>query len=396
MGQNYWGKWSDPLLVDYKGDLSKKWFVKLGWKPHGGELEHIQLRHKINRKATLKARTDYAKDFMRDLVEWLRDDWNPKTKAYKISEETPEQNWQNKLLDQALTDALQNIRPRVSKGTAKIYTQKVTNFNKVYHSLNLVIKVKDVKRSTVTTILSSMNLSNKNYNTYVTTIAPIFSEVEEKADLSFNPAHKIKRKLTVESEGFIPPTDEEQEEIKKAYANSRWPEAINPIETTYHTGIRYKEGLLLRIEDIKLADGMPYYKIVPDPVEENSKTKKIRWVPINEHEWNKLESMNLHLYNKEWFLYGKRGNKFFVPGPIPINREKLTNIWKKLVKKGLGFDCHMYGEKHKGANDKHEANISAKSIQFAFGHSSESMTNRYMKKAVRNKAAKEMWKSPEF
>ena len=56
-------------------------------------------------------------------------------------------------------------------------------------------------------------------------------------------------------------------------------------QITYHTGIRPKESLALKISDIDLEGRL--ITIEPEIETENSKTKSIRKVPINHHLFQK-------------------------------------------------------------------------------------------------------------
>ena len=92
---------------------------------------------------------------------------------------------------------------------------------------------------------------------------------------------------------------------------------------------------------------------------------------------------------------------YLTPNPARIKRDTVTKLWKKLIidepPTGLGIKKYLYAAKHTGTDDKTDAGLELKDIQYLYGHKSEAMTERYNKRKRLIEAKKEILeKSPGF
>jgi integrase len=217
----------------------------------------------------------------------------------------------------------------------------------------------------------------------------------------------------------------------------------------YYTGIRPKEVLALRISEIDLKANI--ITIAPDEERENSKTDKVRRVPINPHVKKILLNMKLNNYPGHYYVFGSpyvsgEGNRgagseilkngvqaygamrtgYFLPSENTIKRDTATKLWARVIQAdpvyhpvtdapvytfyidpktgkkikgslGIGIKKKLYSAKGTGCDDLTEAGVELKEIQIMYGHQSEAMTARYNKKKRQIEAKKAILeKAPAF
>ncbi|HEV7780348.1 MAG TPA: site-specific integrase [Chitinophagaceae bacterium] len=262
------------------------------------------------------------------------------------------------------------------------------------------------------------SFSNHAYNKYSGTLRAMFVELVNYRVIDFNPLRDLREKTIPESNFYATFTAAEKVRITEYLSTTHRPLFV-VMSAIYHTGIRPKEMLALRIRDVDLKGQM--ITIAPDLVAENSKTTNVRRVPINTHLLGLLKSMHLSKYPGEYFLFGSpfipgQGNRgsgsrmvngkritgamrpdFLTPHTTPVDRDTITKLWKRLIIDGLGINKHLYAAKHTGTDDKVEAGLDLADIQYLYGHKSEAMTERYNKKKRELQARKELLdKSPAF
>lgn len=191
------------------------------------------------------------------------------------------------------------------------------------------------------------------------------------------------------------------------------PNFFTYIMVIYHTGIRPKEALALKISDVNL--NRKVIVIKPNLETENSKTKTIRIVPINDHLMLLLQNHLKESYPINYYLFGslfeeKTGNRgstkcnkygaqridYFLPSANHIKRDTPTKLWNKIIIKQLGIKKYMYALKHTGTNDKILAGIDLDALKDMYGHSSKFMTLKYATaiKDINNDKIRML--SPEF
>src|SRR5690606_7543645 len=191
----------------------------------------------------------------------------------------------------------------------------------------------------------------------------------------------------------------EEHKIIKEHLQEHHPDFFRFIAMIFHTGIRPKEILLIKLKMIDFKNN----QIVLPP--EITKTAIERIVPINPFLKDMLMEMVTYSCPASFYLFGSfresgKGNtgkhKDFIPGPTARKRETATKRWKTIVKDGLNIDVNMYSNKHAGANAKILAGMDLDTLRELYGHTSKMMTLRYAKsvKEVYRKQIIEL--SPDF
>jgi len=369
---------------------------KKGWYVHF-RINGKQKRYKygLNYIKNLTERSTEANNLATALYRKLKNGWNPYTEVKATN---------NKMLFlEALDFALDKKKEHLAPKTYLGYKGTIRFISKATNDLTLdFLEIKETKRVHIRTIMEKVkkqrNWSNMAYNKNLNYLKAVLSELIQWDILETNPAHQIKNLKVQESRANVPPTLDEHQKIKHCL-ESNHPHFYIFILTIFHTGIRPKEILQLKLDMIDLEK----QQIILPP--EITKTNKERIVPINNHLLEHYQSMELNIYPSDFYLFGSyrqkgKGNVGkhidFIPGFTQIKRDTSTKRWHKIVKQGLGINVNMYAYKHFGANQKILAGIDLDVLRELYGHSSKLMTMRYakvVKEVYRNEIIQ---KSPKF
>lgn len=376
-------RYTEPVLCHYNLDLKKSWFVWFGIS-NGNQTIRKQFRQGINRYKTVKERLQHGSLLLKYWQQRLKQGWNP-------FEAEPEEM----SLKQALEFALKECK--VSKATHKGYRLCIKYILSVAGSLSEK-DVQSIERKHIKQLLSECvkkyNWSNTSYNKYHGYLCSIMGRLVEWEIIKFNPAEKIKSLPVTETQKFIPYTEAEKNAIRE-YLYLHHYRLYVYLLCIYYCGLRPKEILSLKIKHIDLINQV--ICVYPDIELENSKTKKIRTVPINNNLLLFLKELKLDQYAREMYVFGSpyekgEGNRgsakgkitdafhpdYFKPSYTLIKRDTVTKFWKKIIIDKLGINKHLYAAKHTGANHNILAGISIEALQSMYGHSSKMMTMKYI------------------
>lgn len=383
-------KFSTPKIVKYD-DLSKQWYVHFRYN---GKQKRIKAG--INRFKTYKERLIEAEALCKVIRSELKKGWDPFSGIQFI-------NRNEMLFIDALDFALEKKKSSLAEKSYLDYRNTLKFMKKSIIDLRIEhLFVSDITRFHIKSIMEETQTrrrwSNKAFNKNLGYFKSIISELVEWELIDMNPAHGIRTKKTEETQGHIPPTDQEQERIRLKLIECDY-NYFRFVQLIYHTGIRPGEALKIKVGDVFL----DRHTIVLKPT--NTKTLKHRSVPINHHLYKMFVEMELFDCPADYYLFGSfrisgLGNigKYpdFVPGPTKIKVNTATARWRKYVKKELGIQKNLYSEKHKGANDKIIAGIDLDALRELYGHRSKMMTEKYAKIVKEVYRKQIIDKSPEF
>lgn len=142
---------------------------------------------------------------------------------------------------------------------------------------------------------------NHSYNKYGDTLRGMFTELVNHRIVNENPLWQKKNLDVPESNKYEPYTEEEKKAISK-HLHKRHFNLYRVMQVVYHTGIRPKEVVALKISEVRM--DLRMIVIAPEEERENSKTNNLRYVPINPHLYELLEMMHLDKYPGDWFVFG--------------------------------------------------------------------------------------------
>lgn len=399
----------------------KDWFIYFRFTHEGKEYLR-KYREGINRIKDKTERMAKAGLLCQQYEDWLKKGWNPIVDPeFKVRHIRPTQARQEIYLKEAMAFALS--KKKLAKKTRLGYRSMLDFIEEIaskhgYDLLPMSQYDRGICLSLIDECAKERNFSNHAYNKHVSVLRSMFSELVNYRLLNLNPLLDYQDKEVPESDLFQDYTEDEKERIAK-HLLAVHPQLFIVMSVVYHTGIRPKEALALKIDDIDL--GSLIITIAPEEGRENSKTKKLRKVPINPHLESLLRTMNMDSFPGDYFVFGspfKNGRShpksengkrvygsmvkdYLTPNAMPVKRDTVTKLWKKLVMDeppvGLGIKKYLYAAKHTGTDDKVDAGLELKDVQIMYGHASEAMTERYRKRKRQMEAKKEILaKSPEF
>jgi len=394
-----------------------EWFIFFRYY-HAGKWHLRKYREGINRIKNLKERKKEAEALREVRTDWLKKGWNPiidpEFKARKIAQTN---DVQQMCFCEAMDFAFEKKRPDLAKKSIQDY-RNVLNIvkTKAIETGLSFVNVKQVTRLHILDLLAKLfedrKMSNHRYNVFLGVVRSLFSTLEVWTICEYNPASKIQKKEVAESNFYATFTEEEKIRISE-YLSKKHYQLFVFMQVVYHTGIRPKELLALRVGSVDLKRRVII--IVPDLKEETSKTNFIRPVPIPNALFPFFKEMYLDQYPNEFFLFGSpfepgKGNRgagsvkhpwgqrrghnhtcgimgamrpdYLTPSPYNASRDTVGRLWKNLIKEpetGLGIDKCLYAAKHTGADDKILAGIDLDALRNLYGHRSKQMTERYAK-----------------
>jgi integrase len=333
----------------------------------------------INYLKNVKEKEVFGNALARDLHEKLKKGWNP-----FVSEEVPDNDI---YFASALEFALNEKKERLADKSFSTYKNSLVHILKAIKSLGLqYVKIQDVKRYHIRAVLkkvrSTRNLSNHARNKYLSQLSAIMSELLDHDIIEYNPCHKIKPLPVGESNANETATDREHKIIKQELETNH-PNFYDFVVMLYHTGIRPKELLSIKLSMIDLEN-----REINLPPNITKTRKNYRKVIICDELYLLLSKRKIITHPQNYYLFGSfrktgKGNigkhEDFIIGSTKIKRDTATKRWQKIVKKQLGINKNLYSYKAKGGDDKLKAGISLDSIRNQYGHSSKKMTEIYVK-----------------
>lgn len=394
---------------------------------HNGKWHELKKREGLNRIKNIRVRRKEAELLAEARLIWLQSGWNPiLDPKFQLRNVTTEDGLRSMPFNKAMDFALSK-KDLASKSMLD-YRNQLEHVKAVAQKLGIsILPVSKITRLHIMELLSRLKderqMSNHNYNKYRDTIRSMFTTLETWLAVDFNPATKIENLRTTESNKYASLDEEEKAAITELLFKHHYRFFVY-IQVLYHTGIRPKEILALRISDVNLSRQV--ITIVPDLKRENSKTKSVRIVPLSDQLLPFLSELELDKFPKDYYVFGSpfesgKGNRgagsekwaskedkkvcgvqgakrriYFVPSPNKIKRDTVTKLWKELIIDGLGINKHLYALKHTGADDKILAGIDLDALRDMYGHRSKYMTETYARKVKEVYAVQIRAKSPAF
>jgi len=343
--------------------------------------ETVRKKLDYNRIKDLKQREFEFLTMIEAMKYNLKKGWNPLIESV----ETTGQSISKKTIPEAFTFAMEKKKSSLAESTVDDYNAAINFFNSASAKLKYdKLEASQIKRTHIKQIFDRIKTdrgwSNKSYNKNLGYIKAIFSEMLEWDIIEINPAHGIRNLKTDETQANTPLTDKELKDVKK-HLLKHFPNFYYYIETIYHTGIRPKELLSIKVSDVDFENK----EIILDA--KNSKVDKQRRIPINKFMETYLKEIVTEKTQKDYFLFGSTRPHFnrginiktdFIPGERQLDRDTATKLWRKLIVKGLGINKTMYSIKHLGGDKKIQAGMELDTIREVFGHSKKRMTAQYI------------------
>lgn len=329
---------SSPKLYDYRGDLSKVWFVQYRTK----EGKYIKIQKGINKYPTAKARRQAAKRVIQEIIdrEKARFYHKPRKKAF---------------------DYIELRKPSCAKKTYESNKSKVSVF---FDWLGF----RDITKTSIEGFFREylMKRKAKTYNGYKVVLKQILrTALDLDTDYLFADVEKRKNKANT----AVYFTDS-QIKLLSNHMQEHDHELWLAVQFVYYCYIRPREELrYLKVSDIQIEEGQI---IVHGNVSKNGKT---RYCQIPDGFAKVLKEELKDRLPNEYVIHAK-------DDPYKIIGYNTLGIRHVKILKKLNFDTtryKMYGWKNTGMVQAIKAKYPLKWIQIQAGHHSLEQTDQYLK-----------------
>lgn len=219
---------------------------------------------------------------------------------------------------------------------------------------------------------ASCCISSKTYNNYLIYLRAFFNWLvqQEVIKLKNHPLKNEKKKKATRSTQHRPYTNEQLRAILALCDHAERHQLKLYLQFLYYTFARPRsEVRLLRVEDLRQTT----IWIRPD----QDKNRVGRHVDIPPALEQLIACHQLRTYPGHYYVFGSEGT----PGPEPIGITTFSNQFKiVLIALGLhGQSYDLYGFKHTGNINLYLATKDLKAVMDQNGHSSLSMTEKYLR-----------------
>lgn len=371
--------------------MKKEWYV--GFRhtcPQSGVRKGFQIRAGINYATTASQRTTEGNALAKLLNTALQEGWNPHhedLKSFLLRDQAPEKAIEQMPVVQALDFAFS--KKRLAKksnsciGGVKDFAKEaafalgiaqlpICEFRRKHAKALLEQIEKDRNKFYATTDnkrFRGLKFTGNTYNKYKGYFQMLFSELVEYEAIDFNPFDRLKDRPAIKTNPHRHATVKEVEKIK-AHLKENYPYFFIYLLAEYHTGIRPKELFSLQVKDFDRLNQCFHVR----PIEDGSKTRIARMVPIPNAFMQYLFTLQLDKYPPDYYIF----STYFQLGAIRKKRDYATKLWYKAVKKELRINVSLYSFKGLGGEDKRAVGIDAVAVQKQFGHTKMSTTMIYL------------------
>lgn len=359
---------------DGGGDLKKRWHVSLLFtRP---SKKRIQIYAGINRIPTKKERRKALNDLKRATIELLQQGYD------FLKTETIAGNSIIEQLDLVLNEKKKQLR----KESIAIYTSSLNHFKdfligRNYHQYK---KIEKIHVAQFKGHLLDCNCSKKSINVYMSCCRALFGNLP-----GANPFSNFGQLKVNDASKRNIPFREEHWLVMKQEINDNYPALLLLLQGMYYTGLRVKEMLAVKVQDIDFAAGRIFIK--------GAYTKSGRTETIQLPDRYK-EELYTHLSEVPLDFYVFGGNRENKPSESPASassfRSKFIRVRSKLNLDGMGYT--MYSTRHKVACDLADQGVSIKNISNFLRHSSISMTEKYLRSMGRRVDDEVIKNFPDF
>lgn len=333
-------KWSELTPTEKKNALRKSWYIRWSFRnPKTNLLERqTNVKAGVNRYIKKSSRLEYLNFLKKRLNKKLKNGYSPFDKKNK-SDFDFEGDKKFCSIKDALKLAHEHCKLTVSDVTSKDYYYAKEQFLDFIGSEH---QLKDINKVTKSSIVSFLNqklkkTSARTRNNYKSSLSALFSVMENKLNL-------IDR-------NFIKDISNEKTKAKtdRTFTKSElvkivnWLKYTDPYLLLYIKFVAYNflrpvEVNRLKVKDVNLEEGLLYFQA-------KNKSLKIKRIPSIFIE--DIKALNLHLYNKEYFLFTPKNEPASWKSSDNSRRDTFSKRFKVVKKKfNLGLEYGLYSFRH--------------------------------------------------
>jgi site-specific recombinase XerD len=378
-----------PRLFDQGGDLSKKWWVEIGYRdPRDGKMVRKRYQDGFSQLPTKKERYAFAEELKKNLLAKLEKGWIPPddTSVQVVYVDDLEYH-QAALAYGRKRKANKNIRFYASE---YLTLQKNSKAKKTYESyrgklrefISWLEKKKIIDNDLRTFnhdlillffdyLIIDRKLAAPTIEKYKVTLSSFWTYLIERKTTNENPIGKIELPEQGEDFSAIPFLDEDLQIILPVIKDED-PQLFLGAMLQYFCFIRPGDELLkLKLNNINLSARTIH---VPRNI---AKKRQDRTIDIPDQMYKILVEQGVHHFGKDMYLISRYGR----PGKYPIGYNTLRERFNKFRSRlGMTDLYKWYSFKHTGAGKLLESGATIVEIMNQLGHTDIGSTYRYIRK----------------
>ena len=319
--------------------LNKSWCIVWYFRNPKTDLLERQNNFKggVNRLRTMSLRYDFLRTVKRALKEKINNGWSP----YSDNQSDFELNESKKIhsIKDALDLAYDHSKLTVAKVTSSSYKTTKNQFIEFIGAKNSIKDINELNKSAVLKFLNHKlkDTSARTRNNSKASLSALFSIMENQLDII---DRNFIKDITNEKTKTKTDRTFTKKELKEIVA---WLRANDPYLLLYIRFVAYSflrpvEVNRLKVKDINLEESLLYFKAKNKPL----KIKRIPSIFIED-----VKAMNLHLYNKEHFLFTPKNEPSEWVSDDNSKRDAFSKRFKVVKDKfNLGAKYGLYSFRH--------------------------------------------------
>lgn len=319
--------------------LNKSWCIVWYFRNPKTDLLERQNNFKggVNRLRTMSLRYDFLRTVKRALKEKINNGWSP----YSDNQNDFELNESKKIhsIKDALNLAYDHSKLTVAKVTSSSYKTTKNQFIEFIGAKNSIKDINELNKSAVLKFLNHKlkDTSARTRNNSKASLSALFSIMENQLDII---DRNFIKDITNEKTKTKTDRTFTKKELKEIVA---WLRANDPYLLLYIRFVAYSflrpvEVNRLKVKDINLEESLLYFKAKNKPL----KIKRIPSIFIED-----VKAMNLHLYNKEHFLFTPKNEPSEWVSDDNSKRDAFSKRFKVVKDKfNLGAKYGLYSFRH--------------------------------------------------
>lgn len=376
-----------PYLYDAGGDISKPWWVELGYRdPRDGKMKRKRYQTGFAELRTKKARQEYAEDLIKNLSAKLERGWIPPDDTNNQIVYVDELEYHhaaliygrrrsaNKNIRYYASDYISMVKNTKAKKTLESYRGKIRNMISWLEKENLIDN--DIATFDNDVIiryfdqLIESGLSKKTIEKYRITLGKFFRYLIDRKTIVHHPVYNIEIPETDEDLSAMPFLDEDMEKIVPLIQEND-PQLFLAAMMQYFCFVRPgNEMLQMKVKQINFSARTVF---IP---KNTAKKRKERVVDIPTQLLGIMQEQQIHNYGKELILFGP----YHKPGIRQLGENTLRARFNKYRDElNLSKSYKWYSFKHTGAGKLLESGATIVELMNQLGHTDLASTYRYIR-----------------
>ena len=378
-----------PRLIDYGGDVSRKWYVTYSYRTKEGDSLHRYRVYDGLGTGTAQQRYKVAREMCNKIAEfiksgeYLKHDYNympvRTTDSHRPEHETWNGHQRRYKIFFVVHRFIESHKAFWRDKTRETYSSKLMIFC-TYVEKELGNKpVFDITRSDLLPFFDGLaverKLSKQTIDKYEKIIHALFEYMEESELIPFNtnPVCKIPNRGLPKDLSPDVFTQDDRQRLKEAIEH-RSPWLWLACEMQYYCAIRPGQELrLLKVGDVNRMERTITIRA------EIAKNRSTQSVGCPSFVLDLMDRMGVFLYPENFYVFGRLG----VPGLHPLGKNTMRNRFNEYRDAlGISKKKKFYSWKHTGAISRYDNGMPIYELKDHLRHSSIATTEEYLKKHV--------------